>query len=419
MNLAKSTQSIDLDQIPPIPSNEMDRLLALSEYDLDFLDLHKSFADLTKLAAKVAGTSISLINLIDSFTQWSVSTYGFEIQQMPREESVCQYTIMEENTDGFEVKDLSQDDRFKNRPFVTNDPHLKYYYGVPLKLNDEIALGALCVLHVDYKSLSAEKKEMLGIIASEVVNRLKIHHAVVNLKNKVQDANSIKNKVAHDIRGPIGGIIGLAEIIQMQGNSNKLEEVLDFIALIQKSGKSVLELADEILSQNFDSTEATTRAPMENEFTLSTLKTKLEDMYGPQAITKNVEFAVNSNPPFEEIPFPKNKILQIMGNLISNAIKFTPAEGTVGVLLDMEILDQQRILLLKVKDNGVGISEEKISEILAGGTVSSDGTSGEKGFGFGLNLVHHLVKGLKGRLLVTSDPGIGTEFELILPLIQA
>lgn len=105
-----------------------------------------------------------------------------------------------------------------------------------------------------------------------------------------------------------------------------------------------------------------------------------------------------------------------MGNLISNAIKFTPAEGNVEVLLDMEVLDQQRILKLKVKDDGVGISQVKVLEILDGGTNSSMGTSGEKGFGFGLNLVHHLVKGLKGRLLVKSEPGVGTEFDLILPL---
>jgi hypothetical protein len=75
----------------------MNRLMALSEFDLDYLDLEASFADLTKLAAKVAGTSISLINLIDSFTQWSAFSFGLDIKQMPREDSVCQYTIMEEN----------------------------------------------------------------------------------------------------------------------------------------------------------------------------------------------------------------------------------------------------------------------------------------------------------------------------------
>ncbi|MFN3997670.1 GAF domain-containing sensor histidine kinase [Algoriphagus sp.] len=407
--------SVDLD--PPIPSNEMERIMALVDFDLDYMDLNKSFADLTKLAAKVAGTSISLINLIDSFTQWSVSSYGIDIRQMPREESVCQYTIMEENSDGFEVEDLSKDERFKDRPFVTNAPHLKYYFGIPLKVNDDLALGALCVLHDDYKSLSAEKKEMLEIIAGEVVNRIKIHQAVANLKRTVQETNSIKNRVAHDIRGPIGGIIGLAEIIQMQGDSNKLEEVLDFIALIQKSGKSVLELADEILSHNFDLTGGVMkRAPKDHEFTLSTLKFKLEDMFNPQAITKQVKLELTATAPFAEIPFPKNKILQILGNLISNSIKFTPSGGIVEVLLDMEVLDQQKILQFKVRDSGVGISPEKIAEILRGGTTSSKGTSGEKGYGFGLNLVNHLIKGLKGRLLIKSDPGEGTEFEFILPL---
>lgn len=416
MNREKPFQSIDQDLNPPVPGNEMQRLLAIGELDLDYLDLDKSFADLTKLAAKVAGTSISLINLIDSFTQWSIATFGLEIQQMSRDESVCQYTILEENADGFEVKDLSKDDRFKDQFYVTDSPHLKYYYGIPLKVNNGLALGALCVLHDDYKSLSAEKKELLEIIASEVVNRIRIHHEVANLKIKIQETNSIKNKVAHDIRGPIGGIIGLAEIIQMQGNNNKLEEVMDFISLIQKSGKSILELADEILSQNFDS-GAAKRVPKDNEFTLSTLKTKLEDMFSPQAITKNIKLEVNASQSFAEIPFPKNKILQILGNLISNAIKFTPSEGLVTVSLNMEVLGTQRILQFKVKDNGVGISQQRISEILEGTTATSMGTSGEKGFGFGLNLVHHLVKGLKGRLLVTSELGEGTEFELILPVV--
>lgn len=404
-------------QNQPIPSNEMERLLALSEFDLEYLDLDKSFADLTKLAAKVAGTTVSLINLIDSFTQWSISSYGIALRQMPRAESVCQHTIMEENSDGFEVKDLSKDERFKDTPIVTDSTHLKYYFGIPLKVNADVAIGALCVLHDDYKSLSTEKKEMLEIIAAEVVNRIKIHHTILNLKKSVQEANSAKNKVAHDIRGPIGGIIGLAEIIQMQGNSIKLEEVMDFIALIQKSGKSVLELADEILSHNLDLAKPDKRKPKDHEFTLLTLKSKLDDMFNPQALTKNIVLEVFPNPPYAEIPFPKNKVLQLLGNLISNAVKFTPVGGKINVMLDMGVLDEQKILRFKVKDTGVGISPEKIAEIMNGQAISSIGTSGEKGFGFGLNLVQHLVKGLKGRLLVRSEPDEGTEFELIIPIV--
>lgn len=405
-----------MSQNHPIPANEMERLLALSEFDLDYTDLEKSFSDLTKLAAKVAGTHISLVNLIDSFTQWSVSSFGLDIKQIPREKSVCQYTIMPENANGFEVKDLSKDERFKDRDFVVQSPCLKYYYGIPLKLNDEIYLGALCVLDQEYKELSAEKKEMLEIIAGEVVNRIKIHYAIAKLKIKVQESTNVKNRVAHDIRGPIGGIIGLAEIIQAQGDDNKLEEVLGFISLIQKSGKSILELADEILTQNFDLSGQTKRAPKDHEFTLLTLQDKLLDMFNPQAITKKVELQVSATSPHSEIPFPKNKILQILGNLISNSIKFTGEGGKVEVMLDMKVTDETKVLYLKVKDNGVGIPQEKITKILEGGTSSSNGTSGEKGYGFGLKLVNHLIKGLNGKLLLTSMVGQGAEFELILPL---
>jgi signal transduction histidine kinase len=406
-----------MSQNHPIPSNEMERLLALSEFDLDYTDLDKTFSDLTKLAAKIAGTDISLVNLIDSFTQWSVSAFGIDFKQTPRENSVCEYTILAENDKGFEVKDLSKDERFKDRDYVVQSPFLKYYYGIPLKLNDEISLGALCVLDQEYKDLSAEKKEMLEIIAGEVVNRIKIHYAMANLNLKVEESNNIKNRVAHDIRGPIGGIIGLAEIIQSQGDDNKLEEVLAFISLIQKSGRSILDLADEILTQNFHSSGQAKRDPKDHEFTLLTLQSKLLDMYNPQAMTKKVQFHVSATPPHGEIPFPKNKILQILGNLISNSIKFTAEGGSVEVMLDMKVSEDEKILFLKVKDNGVGIGITKIAQILEGGTSSIEGTSGEKGFGFGLNLVNHLVKGLNGKLFVTSTEGQGSEFELVLPMV--
>ncbi|OOG76568.1 histidine kinase [Algoriphagus sp. A40] len=390
----------------------MERLLELSELDLDFSDLEKSCAELTKLAAKVAGTSISVVNLIDSYTQWSVSSFGLDSKQSSREDSVCQYTILEENSGGFEVEDLSVDLRFKDKPYVSKSPFLKYYFGIPLKINENTSLGALCVLHDDYKYLTAEKKEMLGVIAGEVVNRIKTHVEITNLNRKVQEANSIKNRIAHDIRGPIGGIIGLAEIIQIQGNGNKIEEVLEFIDLIQKSGKSLLELTDEILSSNL----AGQKHPKKSEFTLLSLKEKVLDMFGPQAITKNVVLTVQASVSMTEIPFQKTKILQILGNLISNSIKFTPAGGKVEVRLDLEIQKQEKILKLKVKDNGIGITPDKIEEILCGGTASSMGTSGEIGYGFGLNLVHQLVNKLNGRLLLKSELGQGVEFELIIPV---
>src|SRR5687768_3882440 len=106
--------------IPPIPENEFNRIIDLTELDIDYSDLAEHFKDLTKLAAKVAGTDISLINLIDSYTQWSIANHGLPIDQMPREESVCQFTIM--GDDYFEVCNLAADERFKDKGYVLGGP---------------------------------------------------------------------------------------------------------------------------------------------------------------------------------------------------------------------------------------------------------------------------------------------------------
>ena len=93
--------------IAPIPVNEMNRILNLYEFDLDYSNLENTFKDLTYLAAKICGTDISVFNLIDSYTQWSISSFGLDAGQTPREDSLCQYTILE--NDHFEVEDLSLD----------------------------------------------------------------------------------------------------------------------------------------------------------------------------------------------------------------------------------------------------------------------------------------------------------------------
>jgi GAF domain-containing protein len=136
----------------------------------------------------VAGTEMSLVNLIDSYTQWSISSHGMEIEQMPREDSVCQYTII--NREYFEVENLQNDERFKDKFYVTDEPRLKYYYGIPLKVSDDHNIGALCVLDKNVKELTPEKVELLKIIADEIVNRLKDLKVIGKLKRKLSEANA-------------------------------------------------------------------------------------------------------------------------------------------------------------------------------------------------------------------------------------
>ena len=395
----------------PFPNNEIGRITALADLNIDYLALDDTFKDLTKLAAKITGTPLSMINIIDNYTVWTVSGYGFEVQQTPREESVCQYTILE--TEQFEVNDLSENPNFKNADFVTGDAHFRFYHGVPLAMGDH-NLGALCVMDLKPRSLSGEKVEMLKIIADEIINRLKTIHYIESLRNKITEAKESKNKVAHDIRGPIAGIMGLADIISQQGKDNDLDEVLSFINLIYKGGKSVLELADEILSETKNAQNKVN--PKSGTAVMRALKQRFEQLYTPQARSKNIELRIAIAEHDDDVLLPQNKLMQIAGNLISNAIKFTPRFGDVTVNMAITGTEPDRSLMINVKDTGAGITQKQIALLLSDNEESADGTEGEKGYGFGLTLVKHLVKGLNGTFSIVSEEGMGSEFVVAVPL---
>ncbi|MDR9414967.1 MAG: GAF domain-containing sensor histidine kinase [Gracilimonas sp.] len=396
----------------PVPKKEYQRLLELTDLNLDYSNLQEQFSDLTKLAAKVAGVEMSLINLIDSFTQWSVANHGLPVHQMPREESVCQYTIM--GDEPLEVEDLRKDERFKDKDYVINDPALRYYFGIPLKTPNGHNLGALCVLDKMERELTAEKVEMLKIIADEVIDRLTSIRELSLLKQKLDEEVESKKKLSHDIRGPLGGIIGLAQIIEQQGKDNNIKDILELAEMIQKGGTSLLELADEILSEHKEKNNE--RVPKSYEFTLNTFKDKLLQLYTPQATSKDIDLTIVNESKNAGIPFSKNKVLQILGNLISNAIKFTPKGGMVMVRQEFIKDEEQNFLNFVVKDTGDGISEDKVREIMNGQAKSTNGTNGEKGYGFGLSLVMHLVEKMDGTIKITSQKGDGCKFDISLPI---
>ena len=398
---------------PPIPSNEWSRLISLAKYDLDFSGKDERLQNLSKLAASIAGTEISLVNLIDAYTQWSVSSHGIDVQQMRREDSVCQYTLMESGS--FEVVDLASDERFMDKFYVKEDPHLRYYYGVPLKNPEGYHLGALCVMGTEPRHLTANQQEQLTLIAEEIVGRLEEIREHNEIRLQFKELNEAHKKIAHDIRGPLSGIMGIAEIIQLQGEKNSIEEVLEFMGLIRNSSKSLLELSDEImLYQN--STPQNKAQEGKTEFTLMTLKQKIEGLYSVQAVQKGVDFSVQIIGENIQIPFQKTKLLQLLGNLVSNAIKFTPEKGHVKVEMGLKEKATERYLEVLVEDTGVGISNARIQKLLAGQVDSQKGTQGEKGYGFGLNLVKFLVDSLHGNLKILSEEGSWTVFKVQLPL---
>jgi K+-sensing histidine kinase KdpD len=269
----------------PIPENELLRLISLSQLSFDYTNHIDEFKDLTQLAAKVAGTEMSLINIIDSFTQWSISGFGTSLGQVPREESVCQHTIMSKHP--LEIQDFTLDERFNAKDFVKGSSGLRYYYGLPLEISEGIYIGTLCLIDSKVKSLTPEKVELLALFAESVVKRIKCSSAVKTLNSRLSECNESKRKVAHDIRGPLLGIIGLSELMTDDEMACDPSQQISLIHMIHNSSKSLLDLAEDILSESDKS------KPSDSDFNLGSFKDILERLYMPQAVHKNVELKIH------------------------------------------------------------------------------------------------------------------------------
>ena len=399
-----------MNQESVLQENELDRLLALSNLGVDYYEPRQGLDFLTELAAKICGTEVSLVNLIDSFTQWSVSSYGMDITQMPKEDSVCQFTIQTELKEGFEVEDLRADDRFKDKFYVTDAPNLRYYMGVPLTSPEGYNLGALCVLDSQIMHLSNDVKDILRLIARQVVDRLRVNNLVADLKNKVKQSELNQKKLAHDVRGPIGGIMGLSELILDTDTPATPQEIQDYSEMIQQSSLTLLELTKDILTKEYDGNSRKTHELKDGDTNLVKLKETISHLLAPQIKIKNIDFNITINPENQFEAFSKQNVLQILGNLLSNSIKFTKNEGKISLYLNLRRQGLDLILELKVEDNGIGMTDVKINEILRGGTSTNNGTKGEVGFGLGLKLVRQLVYQQGGSMNIVSELGKGTQF---------
>lgn len=167
--------------VNPIPANEEKRVKALKNYDLFNALSEQEFNRITRLAALICETPISLIGLIDENRQWFKSKIGLDINEAPRELTFCQHTIMGDGL--LEVENTLLDERFKDHPMVVGGPNIRFYAGFPLTDPNGYNLGTLCVIDHQQRSLTLSQKEALELLSEEVMNLIKERQQKEELSN--------------------------------------------------------------------------------------------------------------------------------------------------------------------------------------------------------------------------------------------
>jgi len=389
--------------------SETDRILHLNEFGLDYTSLQEEFSVLTRLACKITGSEISLVNLIDQYTQWSVSRLGIDLSQIDRSDAVCNVTIKQQEP--FEVADLSADPRFKEKFYVEGEPYLRHYFGVPLITDAGFAIGAMCVLSPRSHTLTDDQKEIMQLIAKEVVKRLELIKDFNLSKDNLRIQKQVVYKVAHDVRGPVSGIQGLLDVmLATLKTGGAVTEISEMLLLARQSAAELLNYSHAILS------ESNSVLAQASVTTIDVVASKLQAMFAPQAQLKKIQFKLNTANgafviPSENVP----RMLQIASNLLGNAFKFTERDGIVTLRIVTEHKEKKEFVVLKVSDSGQGLTTEQIEAIYEGKKNTRTGTSGEKGYGFGLPMVQQMVKNSGATWQIDSTIGTGTSISIFFP----
>ena len=153
-------------------SNEEKRSEALHAYNILDTPPEKAFDDLTALVAEICETPIAIISLLDGERHWFKSKVGIDLEETPEEISFCQYVVSE--CEVLNIPDTEKDERFKNNPYVVNEPRVRFYCGAPLKTDRGEILGALCVLDQSPRKLTDKQIFALRILSNQVVTQLEV-----------------------------------------------------------------------------------------------------------------------------------------------------------------------------------------------------------------------------------------------------
>lgn len=398
------------ENVKNIPADEADRIKALRMYENveEEIIREEVFDRLAALAALICNAPVAFIKLVGHDKQYIKASFGSQGSTMPRSAGICQYTILQD--DVLEVRDSLEHELFKQDPDLPGPDKLRFYAGVPLQTPDGYKIGTLCVIDKKPGKLSDSQKEALRTLADEIISR----YELVLIQNKLSEKNAEKDAlikiVSHDIRNPLGGIISFSEMLANELDNPEHREMLGYI---EKGGETILSIINLMLDSDYVRNKAFIVKPEPVE--VVSLTKKVIDLFKSAIDRKNQKLILEMDDQMEGV-LDKEKWELIVGNLLSNAIRFTPEKGTITIKLTKQVRTKT-LLDFTITDTGIGMSEEMLEEIYSGKeSIIRPCTEGKESTGFGMFMAKKYVSLLKGMIKVTSEEGKGAETNVIIPI---
>ncbi|MBD8938723.1 MAG: response regulator, partial [Lachnospiraceae bacterium] len=260
----------------------------------------------------------------------------------------------------------------------------------------------------------ARKAEAVAKLAANDTQKLndKLEAALKKAENASLAKTNFLNNMSHDIRTPMNVILGYNQLMKKELTDAKL---LDYQKKIEQSGKLLLSIINNVL--DMARIESGKMEMDENVERLGDILEEIDGVFASVAKEKNIQFQSEMDVIHKNVVCDGTKVREIVINLVSNALKYTPDGGTVTIKVKELPGDKEGYVKIKteVADTGIGMSKDYIPIIFDSFSRERNTTIGKiGGTGLGMSIVKRLVDMMGGTIEVNSEPGKGSCFTVIL-----
>jgi PAS domain S-box-containing protein len=251
----------------------------------------------------------------------------------------------------------------------------------------------------------------------DVTQRRKAEARAEAALKEAQRANRLKSEflanVSHELRTPLHALVGFADLLEDELTGSLNEDQADCVREIGAASDHLLALINDLLDlSKLESSNVS--FPIEAQHLESLLESSLS-LVRHRAEAQGITLELSIAPGLETVMGGSRQLKQVMLNLLSNAVQFTPTNGTIQVTAKPGTGLYADTLEIAVHDSGVGIASEELERIFEPFTQASSALEKHKGFGLGLTLTKRLVELHGGSIGVSSEPGLGSTFTVRLP----
>ena len=235
-------------------------------------------------------------------------------------------------------------------------------------------------------------------------------------RKRIEELEKFKSglytNLTHEFRTPLTVIMGMIDQSREDLNNGNLEDIYEYLEIVSRNSNELLNLINQML--DLAKLENRSLVIHPEQMDLVNFVESVVLTYQPYADRKNIVLSMHSDTDYLEMDLDEDRMLSIIQNLISNAIKFTPEGGSVNVRILTRGLKE---VAIRVEDSGIGIAKEHLVLIFDRFyQVDSVDANMGVGTGIGLALTRELIEVMHGSIHVNSEVGLGSQFEIRLPI---